>query len=66
MKENELFVVPSLYEASSGCHCYLWLSKALANERRCYICNVFSHWLIPCSAIDRKQDLGLFSVSCSK
>ena len=22
--------------------------------RRCYICNTFSHWLRPCSAIDRK------------
>ena len=30
----------------------LWDSKASANERRRYICNVFTHWLRPCSAID--------------
>ena len=29
----------------------------LANARRRYICNVFFHWLRPCSAIDRKQSL---------
>ena len=23
-------------------------SKLSANERRCYICNIFSHWLTPC------------------
>ena len=42
---------------------YQWLSKVLANERRCYICNVFSNWPRPCSAIDRKraQDLSLQS-----
>ena len=34
---------------------YLWRSKILANERRRYICNVFSHWLRPCSVIDRKH-----------
>ena len=34
---------------------YLWLIKVWANERRCYICNIFSYWLRPCSAIDRKQ-----------
>ena len=26
---------------------YLWLWKVLANERRYYICNIFSHWLRP-------------------
>ena len=31
---------------------YLWLSKVSANERRHYICNVFSHWPKPCSTID--------------
>ena len=31
------------------------LSKVSANERRRYIRNVFSHWVKPCSAIDRKQ-----------
>ena len=31
------------------------MSKVLANERRCYICNIFSHWLRPWSVIDRKQ-----------
>ena len=34
---------------------YLSLSMASANERRRYICNVFSHWLRPCSFIDRKR-----------
>ena len=29
---------------------YPCLSKVLANERRRYICNVFSHWLRPCWA----------------
>ena len=24
----------------------LWLSKVCANETRCYMCNVFSHWLL--------------------
>ena len=33
---------------------YLWQSTVWANERRRYICNVFSHWLRLCSAIDRK------------
>ena len=33
---------------------YTWLSKVSANEKRRYICDVFSHWLGPCSAIDRK------------
>ena len=32
----------------------LWLSKVSANERRRYICNVFSHWQRPCSAIHGK------------
>ena len=41
----------------SGPIFYLWLSKVLANERRRYLCNVFSHWLRPCSAIDRKQNM---------
>ena len=31
---------------------YLWLSKVSANERECYICNIFSHWLTPCSVTD--------------
>ena len=39
---------------------YLWLNKVSANERKLFICNVFSHWLRFCSAIDRKQAL----VSC--
>ena len=33
------------------------LSKVLANERRRYICNVFSQLPVPCSAIDRKGAL---------
>ena len=39
----------------------LCLSKVPAIiERRCYICKVFSHWLRPCSAIDRKWALVLY------
>ena len=34
---------------------YIWLSKVSAKERRRYICNVFSHWLRPCSVIDRNR-----------
>ena len=26
---------------------FLWLSKVLANERRIYTCNVFTHWIKP-------------------
>ena len=37
----------------SGSVLYLWLSKVSANERWLYICNIISHWLRPCSAIDR-------------
>ena len=33
--------------------CYIHYST-IENERRHYICNVFSHWLRTCSAIDRK------------
>ena len=29
-------------------------SEISASEKRRYICNIFSHWLRPCSAIDRK------------
>ena len=45
----------------SGPGFYLWLSKVPANERRCYMWNVFSHWLRPCSATDRKQAKVLLS-----
>ena len=38
---------------------YLWLVKLLASEIRYYICNVSSHLLRPCSAIDRKRALVL-------
>ena len=34
---------------------FLRLSKVSANERRRYICNVFSHWLRPGSATERKR-----------
>ena len=50
----------------SGPIFYLWLSKVLANERRCYKCNIFSHWLRPCSAIYREQALNLYVVLCQK
>ena len=36
---------------------YLWLSKVSVNERRHYICNVFSHWLRHFSAIGRQRAL---------
>ena len=32
-----------------------WLSRALANDRWCYICNIFSHWLRHHSATDGKH-----------
>ena len=31
---------------------YIWLTEVPANGIKCYICNVFSHWLKPYSAID--------------
>ena len=36
---------------------YLGLSKVSANQRRCHLCDIFPHWLIPCMIIDRKLDL---------
>ena len=36
-----------------------WLSMVSANERRDYVCNLLSHWLRPCLAVDRKQVLTL-------
>ena len=33
----------------------LWMSKVSTNEKRCYICNIFSQWLGPCSTIDWRQ-----------
>ena len=36
---------------------YLLLSIVPANDRRCFICSIFSHWPRPCSAIDGKQIL---------
>ena len=33
----------------------IWLSKVSANDRRCYKCDVFSHWLRTCSDRDREQ-----------
>ena len=33
------------------------LGKVLANERKRYICMVFSHWLRRCSAMDMNQHL---------
>ena len=38
---------------ATGLALYLFLSKVSSNERRCYICNISSHWMRPCSAIDR-------------
>ena len=31
------------------------VSKVSANERRRYPCNVFSHWLRPCTTVDKKR-----------
>ena len=33
---------------------YLWLRYVLASESRRYICNVFSHWLWTCPAIEKE------------
>ena len=33
----------------------LWLSQVSANERRCCLCNIFTHLLKPGSTIDRKR-----------
>ena len=42
---------------STGSFFDLWPSKVSANERRCFICNAFTHWLKPCSAWDNKRVL---------
>ena len=64
-------ILSILWYFSGFCFC-LWLSKVSANKRWCYFCIVFSHWLIPCSVINRKQgqcwsstDLEVISVSVS-
>ena len=41
----------------SGPIFYLWIRRASA-DWRCYICNVFSHWLRICSATEIKRPLG--------
>ena len=41
---------------------YLWLRKVLANEEWCYICNIFSHWIWPCLAVDRKWAQAYLSI----
>ena len=38
----------------------LWLSKVFTNGRRHYICDIFSHWLSICSAINEKSCPGLW------
>ena len=43
---------------------YLWLSKVSANEGRRYLCNVFFHWLRPCSAMDRNGVWGVCVCVC--
>ena len=43
------------HKNTSGPVFYLWLIRVLTDERRCHICDMFSHWLRPCSAIDRQQ-----------
>ena len=50
---------------SSWVYSYSWgllhwhMGKVLANERRCHMCDIFPHWLGPCSAIDRERALVL-------
>ena len=41
-------------------HIYSW-AKGSAYEWRYYICNIFFHWLRPCSAIDKKTGPVLIS-----
>ena len=43
----------------NGAVFYLWLSKVFAIERRRYVCNVFSHWLTPCTATNRNRALDI-------
>ena len=56
-------VCPISGEWPSQCQ-KLWMTWAcflsMAEERGHYICNVFSHWLVPYAAVDRKQPLMLF------
>ena len=55
---NNLHESSRNYDITSTIRFYLWLNKASANERKRYVCNVFSHWPIPCSVgIDRKGAL---------
>ena len=38
----------------------LWLNKIIANGRKHYICDVFSHWLRICSVVNEKPCPGLW------
>ena len=38
---------------------YWWLRMVSASEEKTLISNVLSHWLSPCSVIDRKRSLGV-------
>ena len=40
----------------SGLNVLEWLSKVSANQGRCYMCNVYSHWLRPQSLSYRSMD----------
>ena len=71
-----MFLMQQIIDTFSGPFSYLWPSKISANERRRYICNVFYHWLRPCSAIDLKWvqislawsclKLGVYELTCEK
>ena len=51
-----IFLAYTKHEYLGPFSIYTW-ANVLANERRRYICDVFSNWLRPCSAIDRKRAL---------
>ena len=52
-----LAIIQNFFLPLCRAHFQLWLSKGSATERRLYKCNVNSHWLRPCQAIDRKMDI---------
>ena len=53
------WLVNTILQESLGAatHFLCLAGKVLANERRCFICNIFSHWLRPCPAINQIKSL---------
>ena len=47
-------LIQSLKDPSQGPFSINGQEKFSANERKCYVCNIFSHWLRPCPAIAGK------------